>query len=60
MIYKLQRIVTLSAFFYSCAFVIAILLCNVRDVALLRMYVFFVNMDFFIVILDIFRVMHET
>jgi len=29
MIYKLQRIVTFSAFFYICAFVFVILLCNV-------------------------------
>jgi len=46
-IYKLQRIVTLSASFYVCAFVIAILLCNVCDVGLLHMYDFFVHLDFF-------------
>jgi len=33
---------------------------NVCDFGLLRVYGFFVNMDFLLVILDIFRVMHES
>jgi len=51
---------TLSSFFYICAFVFVILLSNFCDFGLLHMYDFFVNLDFLLVILDIFRVMYET
>ena len=37
-----------------------ILLYNVCDFGLLHIYDFFVNLDFLLVMLDIFRVMHET
>ena len=39
---------------------VLILLCNICDFGLLRTHGFFVNLDFLLVILDIFRVMHET
>jgi len=60
LIYKLQRLVTLSSFFYICAFVFVILLRNVCDFGLLHIYGFFVNLAFLLVILDILRVMHES
>ena len=56
---KLQRLVTLSASVYICAFVYVILLRNVCDFGLLNNG-FFVNLDFFLVILNISRVVHET
>jgi len=37
-----------------------ILLCNVCDFGLLHIYGFFVNLDFLLVILDIFHVMQKT
>jgi len=40
--------------------VFVILLSNFCDFGLLHIYDFFVNLDFLLVILDIFRVMHET
>jgi len=60
LIYKLQRLVILNSFFYICAFVFVILLSNLCDFGLLHIHDFFVNLDFLLVILDIFRVMHET
>jgi len=51
---------TSTSFFYVCVFVFAILLSNVCDFGLLHIHDFFVNLDFLLVILDIFRVMHET
>jgi len=51
LIYKLQRLVTFSAF------VFVTLLCNVCD---FYFYGFLMNLDFFLVIMDISRVVHET
>jgi len=45
--------------FYIYAFVFVILLCNVCGFVFLHIYGFFVSLNF-LVILDIFRVMHET
>jgi len=60
LIHKLQKLLTLNSFFYICAFVFVILLSNVCEFGLLHTYDYFVNLNFLLVILDIFRVMHET
>ena len=42
--FLLQRLVTLSAFFYICAFVFVTLLCNVCHFGRLHIYGFFVKL----------------